>query len=76
MVPFHVFFTLDVHLPHTFPAVMFPSHRFMSNKSGMTISCMSLVLGAAGESLGEYTLSVHSEPGESEWTGVGVGVGL
>lgn len=56
-----IFFpTLDVHFHHTLPAVMFPSHRFMSNKSGMTIFRMSLVLGAAEESLGEYTLSVHT----------------
>lgn len=58
--PLSCFFTLDVHLYHTFPAVMLPSHRCMSNKSGMTIFCMSLALGAAGESHRECTLSVQS----------------
>lgn len=37
----------------------FPSRRFMSDKSGVTISCVWLVLGAGGESLHQCTCSLE-----------------
>lgn len=37
----------------------FPSRRFMSDKSAVTISCVLLVRGAGGESLRERAPSVH-----------------